>query len=229
MSSRSSVKHTLQLALIASLSLSAAPLATAFAAMPRTAHMMPAKTQAPALIHITQTTAQQDKAEAYVKKMTDTAVDFLSNEKLSQDEKTKKFEKLLDDHFDMRSIARFALGRYWRTATPKQQKEYIKLFDNMIVGIYSRRFSDYKGQAIDVVASRPEGKNDMLVSTIIKQDNGPDVQVDWRLRPGKSGLKVIDVVVEGVSMALTQRSDFASVIQRGGGDVQVLLAHLQEK
>lgn len=181
------------------------------------------------LIPIAQNAAQQDKAEAYVSKMTAKAIGFLSDDQLSQEEKTKEFKKFLDEHFDMRSIARFALGRYWRSATPAQQKEYVTLFNDMIVVIYSRRFADYKGQDIKITASRPEGKKDVLVSSMIQQNNGPEVQVDWRLRPGKSGFKVIDIVVAGVSMALTQRSDFASVIQRGGGDVQVLLAHLQQK
>lgn len=170
------------------------------------------------------------QAEAFIKELAKTAIGFLSDEALSTQDKEKQFKKLLNNRFDMRSIGRFAMGRYWRTASTDQQKEYLTLFNDMIVQVYSRRFSEYQGQAIEVISSRPEGKRDILVASVIKQDNGPDVSLDWRLRTGKDGkLKVIDIVVEGVSMALTQRSDFASVIQRGGGNVQILISHLEQK
>ena len=170
------------------------------------------------------------QAEAFIADLADTAIGFLSDDKLSTNSKEDHFATLLSNRFDMRSIGRFAMGRYWRTATKAQQQEYLTLFNDMIVKVYSRRFSDYQGQAIEVTSSRPEGRRDILVASIIKQDNGPNISLDWRLRAGKDGkLKVIDVIVEGVSMALTQRSDFASVIQRGGGDVNILISHLDKK
>ena len=99
----------------------------------------------------------------------------------------------------------------------------------MIVSVYSRRFSDYNGQSLEVKSARPEGKYDVLVQSFIVPDNGQKIRLDWRVRPKKGRYKVVDVIVEGVSMALTQRSDFASVIQRGGGDVSVLLDHLKNR
>ena len=109
----------------------------------------------------------------------------------------------------------------------QQKKEYLSLFKDMVIDVYSKRFEDYNGQKIEVTRSRPEGKRDVLVSSILKQDGGPDVRLDWRVRKKGSQYKVIDVIVEGVSMSLTQRSDFASVIQRGGGEVEALLVHLR--
>ena len=97
----------------------------------------------------------------------------------------------------------------------------------MVIDVYSQRFEDYNGQDIEIIGSRPEGKRDILVSSILKQDGGPDVRLDWRVRKKNGRHKVVDVIVEGVSMSLTQRSDFASVIQRGGGNVEALLQHLR--
>ena len=72
------------------------------------------------------------------------------------------------------------------------------------------------------------GKNDVLVTSYIVPDAGSKVQVDWRVRNKNGSYQIIDVIIEGVSMTMTQRSDFSSVIQRGGGDFEVLLAHLRK-
>lgn len=169
---------------------------------------------------------QLGDAEQFVSKLADSGIGFLSDGSLAGDEKSKRFRNLLQTNFDMNTIGRFALGRYWRTATPEQKNEYLSLFNEMIVGVYSRRFSEYQGQVLTVTGSRAEGANDAIVFSVVKQESGPDISVDWRVRKSGNDYKVIDVIVEGVSMAMTQRSDFASVIQRGGGDVSVLLAHL---
>lgn len=130
----------------------------------------------------------------------------------------------------MNTIGRFSLGRYWRVATAEEQKRYLELFRDMVVDVYSSRFSEYKGEKVEVRSSRAEGKTDVLVTSFIVPDGGgPEIQVDWRVRHKNNRYKVIDVIVEGVSMGVTQRSDFASVIQRGGGKVEVLLAHLEQQ
>jgi phospholipid transport system substrate-binding protein len=169
-----------------------------------------------------------EKAEGFIEELANNAIDFLSDEELSKDQRINKFKALLENRFDMRTIGRFALGRYWRAASEAQRSEYDRLFEKMIVDVYSARFEDYGGQTLSITGSRAEGKNDAIVMSSITQDNGPDVRVDWRVRYKDGRYRVIDVIVEGVSMALTQRSDFASVIQRGGGDVGVLIAQLKD-
>ncbi len=169
--------------------------------------------------------ADTEAAKKFIDKMTQTGIGFLGNEGLSDEQRTAEFRKLLNSNFDMATIGRFALGRYWKTATPAQQSEYQKLFKTMIVKIYSRRFKDYNGQKLEITGARADGETDVMVSSSIIPPDGQKVSVDWRVRNNK----VVDILVEGVSMALTQRSDFASVIQRGGGNVDVLLQHLRQQ
>lgn len=169
--------------------------------------------------------ADTEAAKKFIDKMTQTGIGFLGNEGLSDEQRTAEFRKLLNSNFDMATIGRFALGRYWKTATPAQQSEYQKLFKTMIVKIYSRRFKDYNGQKLEITGARVDGETDVMVSSSIIPPDGQKVSVDWRVRNNK----VVDILVEGVSMALTQRSDFASVIQRGGGNVDVLLQHLRQQ
>lgn len=166
-------------------------------------------------------------SKAFISKMAGNAIGFLGNTSLTQEKKEAEFRKLLQNSFDMKTIAKFSLGRYWRAATPAQQQEYLKLFENMVVEIYSRRFNEYDGQDLEVRNVRAEGDADSIVTSYIT-GNGPEVQVDWRVRYKNGQYKIVDVIVEGVSMALTQRSDFSSVIQRGGGEMEVLLAHLRK-
>lgn len=128
----------------------------------------------------------------------------------------------------MNTIGRFALGTYWKSASPAQQVEYQKLFRDMIIKVYSKRFSDYKGQQFVVKSARQENEKDSIVTSFIVPGDGPEVKVDWRVRNKGGSYKIVDIVVEGVSMSQTQRADFASVIQRGGGDINVLLNELRK-
>ena len=167
-------------------------------------------------------------AEAFVNGMAQRAIDFLGDESLTMEQRQAKFEKLLRNSFDMKTIGRFALGRYWHTSNDAQRKEYLKLFENMVVEVYSSRFSEYKGQTVEVRKSREDGAKDSIVTSyIVPSGSGSEIQVDWRVRHKDGRYRIIDVIVAGVSMSVTQRSDFASVIQRGGGEVSVLLAHLR--
>lgn len=168
-------------------------------------------------------------ARKFIDTMAGQAIEFLGHANMSQDAKQQQFEKLLRESFDMDTIGRFALGKYWRTATDAQRKEYLSLFRRMVVKVYSTRFSEYDGQKFETRAVRAEGEKDVLVTSFIVPGSGPEVQVDWRVRYKDGRWRIVDVIVEGVSMSVTQRSDFAAVIQRGGGDVGVLIQHLRSK
>jgi phospholipid transport system substrate-binding protein len=166
----------------------------------------------------------------FVKTTTDRGLRFLADPNSSHAQKTADFRKLLDASFDLDTIGRFALGRYWNQATDAQKAEYLKLFRKMVVDVYSNRFEEYKGQKIDVRSFRllDPAKNDTLVTSFLVPPNGgEEVQVDWRVRNKNGTYKIVDVMVAGVSMSVTQRSDFASVIQRGGGNVDALLTQLR--
>lgn len=169
------------------------------------------------------------KAQDFVEDVAHRGIEILSDTTLTEEDRKKAFHALLLDNFDMNTIARFSLGRYWRIATKEERDQYMKLFREMIVDVYSARLSEYKGQDVDVRSARAAGKTDVLVTSyIVSEGSGPEIQVDWRLRRKDEHYRIIDVIVEGVSMSVTQRSDFAAVIQRGGGSVQALLASLQK-
>lgn len=174
--------------------------------------------------------ASEQAALDFVKATVERGLTFLSKPNSTEDEKKAEFKSLLNSSFDMDSIGRFSLGRYWNTATPNQQKEYMALFRKMVINVYAQRFGDYKGQKFEVKSVRPVGGSDALVTSyIIPTDGTENVQVDWRVRNKGGSMKIVDVYVAGVSMSVTQRSDFASVIQQGGGKIDVLIKYLKDK
>ena len=167
-------------------------------------------------------------AQEFIEDMASRGLAFLENPSLSKADQKEEFKYLLNDSFDLRTIGRFALGRYWRQASPEQREEYFEKFESMVVNSYAERFDDYQGQKLVVNNARADSENDTIVfSTIRAQGSSPSIRVDWRVRYSNGAYRVVDVLVEGVSMSLTQRSEFASIIQRGGGNVEALLRKLR--
>ncbi len=171
--------------------------------------------------------AQAD-TEEFIASLGDRALQVLVVDSQSETEREDAFRELLSEGFDLRLIGRYALGRYWRRATAEQRSEYAKLFEDFIVETYVARLGEYSGETLSVVSSRPDDQDTIVTSEIVREGR-PPIRVDWRVRRGEGEPKIIDVVVEGVSMLLTQRDEFASVIQRSGGNVEGLLARLREK
>jgi phospholipid transport system substrate-binding protein len=140
-----------------------------------------------------------------------------------------RFRELFHEDFDVPTIARFVLGRYWRLATPEQQQEFVSLFAEYVTFSYSNRLSLYRGETLRVTGSRPVPDGSLVTSFILHTNGTAPARVDWRLTWTGGTYKITDVIVEGISMAVTQRSEFASVIRRHGGQVQGLLTLLRQK
>jgi phospholipid transport system substrate-binding protein len=152
------------------------------------------------------------------------------NQRPAKAERDQRFRAILHEGFDMEALSRFVLGPYWRSATDAQRKEFMKLFEDWIVSAYGERFSQYSGEQFKVVGQRPEGENATLVnSQIIRPNGGPPIKVDWRVSKSGGEYKINDVVVEGISLMVTQRQEFSSVIQRNGGQLEALLKILRQK
>jgi len=144
----------------------------------------------------------------------------------TQSQRVARFRDLLREDFDVPGIARFVLGRYWNTATEEQRAEFTKLFEDYLAVAYATRLAEYTGETFKVIGSRPEADGAIVSSQILRPAGAAPVKVDWRVT-GRN--KISDVSVDGISMAVTQRSEFASVIQHNGGQVQGLIAMLRDK
>jgi phospholipid transport system substrate-binding protein len=170
------------------------------------------------------------EASSFVSSLGEDAIHTITAKELNDSERVGQFHSLFVKGFDIPAIARFVLGRYWRTATPEQQQEFTKLFEAMVVQTYANRFRDYSGQQLKVTGAREEGDGRAIVSSqIINPNGGQPIRIDWRVAHGPDGDKIYDVIVEGVSMSVTEQQDFGSVIQRTGNGVDGLIAQLRDK
>jgi phospholipid transport system substrate-binding protein len=172
--------------------------------------------------------ARADNTEQFIASLGDRALQVLVVDSQDAAARDTAFRGILDEGFDLPLIGRYALGRYWRRATPEQRSEYVKLFEDFIVVTYVARLGEYSGETLRVVSSRSDDQDTIVTSEIVLEGR-QSIRVDWRVRNGDSEPKIIDVIVEGISMLLTQRDEFASVIQRSGGNVEGLLTRLREK
>jgi phospholipid transport system substrate-binding protein len=172
--------------------------------------------------------AQSQDPSQFIDALGKKALGSLTSKDMSSGELTQRFRTLLSENFDIQTIGRFALGRYWNTANPAQQQEYLKLFEAQVVDSYANRFRDYAGEQFKVTGQRTQGKDTVVTSQIVRP-NGPPIDVEWRTRPINGGTRIIDVAVAGVSMATTQQSEFAAVIERNGGNIDALIQALRTR
>jgi phospholipid transport system substrate-binding protein len=170
--------------------------------------------------------AAQD-ARAFIGTLGNQAIQVLGPS-VSPAQRQARFRELFRDDFDIPGIGRFVLGRYWRTASPQEQQDFLSLFQEYLVRAYSTRLGEYGGEPFRVTGARPNG-NETVVSSEIIRANGNRIAVDWYLIGDAGRYKITDVYVGGVSMKVTQRDEFASVIQRNGGRVEALIAQLRQK
>ena len=135
---------------------------------------------------------------------------------------------VIDSNVDVPKIARFCLGRFWSTATPAQQSQYVAIFHQVLLNSISGNLGKYRGVTYTLQGEAPQGTN-ILVSTVINRPNAPSANVQWVVDSSSGTPKVVDVVPEGTSLRLTQRSDYASYLGRHGNDISALLSALQQQ
>ncbi len=171
-----------------------------------------------------------DGAKKFIEILTSDAISMLTVENISKTERADLFRRLMNKNFAIKGIAKFVLGRHWRKATEPEKKEYLQLFEDLLVVTYADRFSKYSGEKLLVNNSEVRGKGDALVHTImIRVDGAKPLKVAWRVR-GKDGIyKIVDIMVEGISMVVTQKSEFASFLKQNDGSLGALLSELRKR
>ncbi|MEL0114582.1 MAG: ABC transporter substrate-binding protein [Rickettsiales bacterium] len=161
---------------------------------------------------------QTGQPALFIQGLADEAISVLRDQGGSLDEREKKFRAVLGDDFAMEKIGRFAAGKFWREMSDEQKTQYQTLFEEWILKTYSIHFGSYAGETVNVQKTIKAGQSDVFVRTQITNSNGRALKVDWRVRRIDDRLKIIDVVVEGVSMLVTQKAEFNAVLRQRGVD-----------
>ncbi len=170
-----------------------------------------------------------DEAETFIRDTADRVFTAYSGE-VTDERRTEIFRQVLGKTFELKTIARFTLGRYWRVASAEQRTEYRRLFEDFLVLAYANRFRDLGGVKLRITSVRTINERDRLVLSEVAADaTRPPIRIGWRVRQTKNGPRIVDVIVDGISMSITQRDQFAAAIRTAGGKVEGLLAMLRDK
>ncbi len=168
-----------------------------------------------------------DQATAFIDK---TGRDLMAavNSSESTDKKAAALTAIVDRAVDVSTIGRFCLGRYWRMATPQQQKEYLELFHRVLVLNITSKVGDYEGVTLTVQRAAPREDGIAVTTTVTRPNNAPN-RVDWLVSSDSGSPLVIDVIAEGTSLRLTQRNDYTSYLSRNNNNVQSLIDALKKQ
>lgn len=160
---------------------------------------------------------ESDRVKAFADQLASRAMIVVKNEGLSPQAKQHELETLFDSHVDINWVARFVLGKYWKTATLEQQTSYMTNYKAFILKNYTSKLAEYTGQKYVIKSARPDDEpGDYLLTMELLNTNDPNVVINYRIRKEGNDFKIFDIVVEGVSMITTQRSEFGSVVANKG-------------
>ena len=169
-------------------------------------------------------------AEKFIKDTTAKGIEQIINANISQAEKDKRFYDLLNGALDLDFIGQFVLGRNWRTATPEQRKEFISVYRDLNIATWSKRFNEFKGKNFVFKGTTPSSsRGQIFVDTVVPMDQGEPAKVVWRVREKNGDYKIVDIIIEGVSLAQSARSEYTAFIKNNPGGIAALIKDLQAK
>ena len=144
------------------------------------------------------------------------------------EDKKRRLQPLIETAVDVDGIARFCLGRYQRTATPQQMQEFTQLFRAVLMNNIFGKIGEFQGVTFNPTTTTVRDGGTQ-VGTLIKRPNQQANTVQWVVAPVAGAPRIIDVIAEGVSLRLTQQSDYAAFLARNNGDVGALIAAMRNQ
>ena len=178
--------------------------------------------------------AVEASAEQVVQRLVEDIWATLRRDSADERHRVDELMAVLEARTDVALISRLALGRYWSRLPESERQDYQDLFRDVVIRSMARRLNTYAEDAksplqqrFRIVSSTAVGEHDVLVRSKVFPSHGQPLDLDWRLREGPSGPVIIDLIIEGASLLVAQRSEFAAVIERG--DLEGLLAELRAR
>ena len=167
-----------------------------------------------------------EQPTTFVSRLAQDATAIVTDSRMSRGDRQRAFQQMLHSYFDVSLIGRFVLGRHWRAATPSERTAFLQTFEAYILATYGRRLESYAGETLSVSHAQDKGRQGVLVLSTLQSRQGAPMAVVWRLRRDGESWRVFDIVVEGVSLIMTHRSEIDTVL-RQSGDFEGLLESLR--
>jgi phospholipid transport system substrate-binding protein len=149
---------------------------------------------------------------------------------LTKEERIEKLKKIASDTVDISGIGYYTLGAYRKNINDEQIEQYNVLFEQYFLKSFSSRLAEYSNPEIEVVSKKKINQNYTMVSSIlVSTEKRPEVKIDWRVyTKNPNNPKIRDLIIEGLSLARTQKEEFSSIIQSNDGDINALFTSLKE-
>ena len=165
----------------------------------------------------------------FVQSTVNRASQALSNN-FTKEEKIDKLKKIAKETVDIRGIGFYTLGSHRKNISKEQKVEYLELFEKYFLKSFSSRLAEYSNPEIEINSKKVINENYTIVSsTLVSTDNRPEVRIDWRVyTKNPDNLSIRDLIIEGLSLARTQREEFSSIIQSNDGDINSLFLTLKD-
>ena len=181
-------------------------------------------------MNIAQAAVDAAGAEKFIQKMTDDGIEQIINANVSKAEKQTRFKKLFNDALDLDFIGKYVLGRYWRTATSQQKTDFISTYRELNTKVWSERFDEFKGKNFEFKGTTPSNsEGQIFVNTIVPMEQGEPATVVWRVKQEGNTFKVIDIIIEKVSLTMANRNEYTAYIKNNGGNIDSLINNLKAK
>ena len=168
------------------------------------------------------------EADVFVQSTVNRAADTLSGG-LSREERIKELKKIAKDTVDIRGIGLYSLGSHRKALSDEKRNEYSKVFEQYFMTSFSSRLAEYSNPIIEVNSKEKINENYTIVSsTLVATEKRPEIKIEWRIytkNPDKPLIR--DLIIEGLSLARTQKEEFNSIIQSADGDIEALLSNLK--
>lgn len=171
------------------------------------------------------------QAADFLADLQEKAASRLGDASVSTEEKERHFRQLFNENFDVPKIGQFVIGRYWRAASEADRGAFLKVFEDAMVQRFLPLLAENSTERFHIGTATPDGgnQNDVLIDSRINRAQGEPYRVTWRVRETDGSFKILDIVAEGVSMAITLRSEYGSVLKNNGGQLPPLTEALREK
>lgn len=159
-----------------------------------------------------------EDAAAFIRGLADRALEIVQRPEIDTSEARRQLRVVLQDATDLDVVGKLVLGRHWRTANDAQRREYQELFRQFVMQNTADQFESYSGESYALTEANVVSERDAQVTTVLNRPNAPPLSIVWRVRQQNGGYAIIDVIVEGVSLVITQRDEFNAVVSRAGID-----------
>ena len=166
--------------------------------------------------------------DVFVQSTVNRASEALGN-KFSKNEKIEKLKEIANETVDIKGIGYYTLGTYRKSMNDDQIKKYDALFEQYFLKSFSSRLAEYSNPEIEVTSKKRLNKNYTMVSSkLVATEQRPEVKIDWRIyTKNPENLLIRDLIIEGLSLARTQKEEFSSIIESNDGDIDALFSTLE--